>query len=92
MRLRAALLAGGLLLVAVQAVAEGGPRPEAIAAFVAAVTAAGCAVTPENQAQVVKASGLSGEVAASVVQRLEDDGRLIAMGDKRLVLQAGECK
>ncbi len=91
MRLTAALFAAGLTLAAAQARAEGGPRPEEIAAFLAAVTAAGCVVNDSNEAKVVAAAHLTMDQASGVVQRLQDEGRMIAGPGQELRLKEG-CK
>ena len=84
--------ATGLMLVAQPVLAEGGPKPAEIAAFVAAVKAAGCVVTPENQEKVFAASGLAPEVAAAVVQRLEEQGKMVLDAGDRLTLTPEACQ
>ncbi len=88
----AALLAAAAFVPALPALAEGGPRPVEVAAFVAAARAAGCVVTEANADRVIAASGLSAEVASAVVQRLEDEGKATAQGADRLVLKPEVCQ
>ncbi|WP_127900213.1 hypothetical protein [Solirhodobacter olei] len=93
MRINAALLAAGLALVASHALAEGGPRPAEIDALVAAIVAAGCVVNDANQAAVLRASGLSTDVAAGVLQRLSGKGLVETVaGSHALRLKTGGCK
>ncbi|MBI1217685.1 MAG: hypothetical protein GC186_03970 [Rhodobacteraceae bacterium] len=91
MKLHAALLATGLALAALPALAEGGPRPAEIDALIAAMTAAGCMVTDANQAAVLQAAGLTPDVAAGVVQVLEADGRAVQGEGHTLRLKTGSC-
>ena len=84
--------AAGLMLTAGPVLAEGGPKPAEIAAFVAAVKAAGCVVTPENQETVFAASGLAPEVAAAVAQRLEDEGKMVLDAGDQLTLVPEACQ
>ena len=92
MTLRSALLAAGLILAALSALAEGGPRPEEIAAFMAAVTAAGCVVSPDNAQNIIAASGLGPEKAAAASQRLKEQGKLLTGANMNLTLVPELCK
>lgn len=92
MNIRTDLLAVGLTLAALPALAEGGPRPEEVAAFVAAVKAAGCVVSPDNAQNIIKASGLSPEEAAAASQRLKDQGKLLTAANMDLTLVPELCK
>lgn len=88
----AALLAAVAVVPVLPALAEGGPRPVEVAAFVAAARMAGCVVTEANADTVIAASGLSAEVAAAVVQQLEQQGKAVAQGADRLVLKPEVCQ
>ena len=92
--MKVALLSYALVaaLVAHPVLAEGGPKPEEVAAFVAAVKTAGCHVAPDNTQQIIKASGLTPEVAAAAAQRLEEEGKLVVEADKTLTLVPELCK
>lgn len=79
-----------LALAATPVLAEGGPKPQEVSAFLDAVKAAGCRVDATNQAAVLKAAGLAEDEAALVVQRLEDEGKLLAQPDA-LVLPPEVC-
>ena len=86
------LLIAALTLAGLPVLAEGGPKPEEIAAFVAAVKTAGCIVSPDNSQPIIKASGLSAEEASAVVQRLKDEGKMTVDKDMNLTLVPELCK
>lgn len=92
MKLTAAIAGAALVLGAGYALAEGGPRPAEIAAFTKALAKAGCTLTPVNAAGVVKASGLTGEEAAAVIQRLNDQGKLTNGPENSVTLRPEDCK
>lgn len=92
MSIRSVLLAVGLTLAALPALSEGGPRPEEVAAFAAAVKAAGCVVSPDNAQTIIKASGLSPDEAAAASQRLKDQGMLLTDANMNLTLVPELCK
>ncbi len=92
MRAASLLLAFAAAMAGKPGLAEGGPKSEEVAAFVAAVKTAGCHVAPDNTQQIIKASGLTPEVAAAAAQRLEDEGKLVIEADKTLTLVPELCK
>jgi len=77
-------------LAAGSALAEGGPKPEAVDAFVQAVAAAGCVLDDSNRAGVLKAAGMGEPEAEVIVLVLVQDGRAVLEPD-RLVLKTGGC-
>lgn len=81
-----------LVLAATPVLAEGGPKPEEVSAFLAAVKAEGCKLGPANQAAVLKAAGLTEDEAALVVQRLEDEGKLLSQPGPVLTLPPEVCR
>lgn len=68
------------LAAAGPALAEGGPKPAEVDAMAKAITAAGCVVDQANQAQVLKAAGLTAAEGAAVIDVLVRDGRAKADG------------
>lgn len=93
MRFHVALLAAGVALAAGQTLAEGGPQQAEIDVLVAAIAAAGCIVNEANRAAVLKASGLTADVAVGIVQRLSEQGLAVeAEGSHALRLKTGGCK
>lgn len=92
--LRHAICQGALVavLAAAPALAEGGPKPEEVSAFLAAVKAGGCTLDAGNQAAVLKAAGLTEDEAALVVQRLEDEGKLLSRPGPVLTLPPEVCQ
>ncbi|MFC2967223.1 hypothetical protein [Acidimangrovimonas pyrenivorans] len=82
-----------LMLTAGTAVAEGGPTPAQVKALADAIASAGCVVNEDNQAQVLKAAGMTEDQGAAVIDRLAWEGRIKPVGVKQLRLVGGEvCK
>ena len=92
MRASVALFALAPAFLAGSGLAEGGPKPKDVAAFVAALKAQGCYLTPENAPQVIDDSGVPAELAAAVSQRLQDEGKLTVGNDMNLTLVPELCQ
>jgi hypothetical protein len=84
---RMTLLSAALAAAAAPALAQGAADQQAM---IAAIASNGCRVTAENNAAILRAAGLSEDVAAAVVQALIDSGRAAVEGGV-LVLKTGGC-
>jgi hypothetical protein len=79
------------LAAALPARAEGGPPAADVEALVQAIRAAGCALTAENQDQVLAAAGLTLPQAEVIVSKLVEDGRA-ELADADVHLTDADCR